>query len=71
MADNSDVLRRARRQDGRITRQRVLEAITAMESTGEPMSFPAVVRRARVSVSLLFADAELAGRIAAARDHQR
>ena len=71
MADNSGALRRARRQDSRIKRQRALEAITAMESTGEPMSFPAVARRARVSVSLLYADAELAGRIAAARDRQR
>ena len=71
MADNSGALRRARRQDGRIKRQRALEAITVMESTGEPVSFPAVARQAGVSVSLLYADAELAGRIAAARDRQR
>lgn len=71
MADNSGALRRARRQDGRIKRQRALEAITAMESTGGPVSFPAVARQAGVSVSLLYADAELAGRIAAARDRQR
>ena len=71
MADNSGALRRARRQDGRIKRQRALEAITVMESTGEPVNFPAVARQAGVSVSLLYADAELAGRIAAARDRQR
>jgi chromosome segregation ATPase len=71
VADNSGALRRARRQDGRIKRQRALEAITVMESTGEPVSFPAVARQAGVSVSLLYADAELAGRIAAARDRQR
>jgi chromosome segregation ATPase len=71
VADNSGALRRARRQDGRIKRQRALEAITAMESTGGPVSFPAVARQAGVSVSLLYADAELAGRIAAARDRQR
>ena len=70
MADNSGALRRARRQDGRIKRQRALEAITVMESTGEPVSFPAVARQAGVSVSLLYADAELAGRIAALRDRQ-
>ena len=42
-----------------------------MEQTGEPISFPAVARRAGVSVSLLYADAELASRIATARDRQR
>jgi hypothetical protein len=42
-----------------------------MERTGEPISFPAVARHAGVSVSLLYADADLAARIAAARDRQR
>jgi hypothetical protein len=42
-----------------------------MEQTGEPITFPAVARRAGVSVSLLYADAELASRIATARDRQR
>jgi chromosome segregation ATPase len=71
MADNSAMLRQARRRDGRIKRQRALEAIETMESSGDPISFPAVARRATVSVSLLYGDAELAGRIAAARDRQR
>ncbi|MDA8356572.1 MAG: DUF6262 family protein [Actinomycetota bacterium] len=71
MADNSDVLRRARRQDGRVKRQRALDAVAAMESESDPISFPAVARRAGVSVSLLYADTALASRIAAARDRQR
>lgn len=71
MADNSTVLRRARRHDGRVKRERALEAIAAVESSGEPISFPAVARRAGVSVSFLYADSELAGRIATARDRQR
>ncbi|MGH9099658.1 MAG: DUF6262 family protein [Acidimicrobiales bacterium] len=71
MADNSTVLRRARRHDSRIKRERALEAITAVESSGELISFPAVARRAGVSVSFLYADSELAGRIATARDRQR
>lgn len=71
MADNSAALRRARRADGRCKREQALEAIEAIESSGEPVTFPAVARRARVSVSLLYADRDLAGRIAAARDRQR
>ena len=35
-----------------------------MIDAGEPVSFPAVARRAGVSVSLLYADTELAGRLA-------
>jgi len=42
-----------------------------MENGGEPITFPAVARRAGVSVSLLYADAELASRIATARQRQR
>ena len=42
-----------------------------MEQGGEPVTFPAVARRAGVSVSLLYADTELASRIATARDRQR
>ena len=42
-----------------------------MEHDGEPVTFPAVARRAGVSVSLLYADADLAGRIATLRDRQR
>ena len=71
MADNSAVLRRARHQDSVDKRRRAADAIAAMEQTGEAVSFPAVARRAGVSVSLLYADAALASRIATARDRQR
>jgi hypothetical protein len=71
VADNSVALRQARRKDGRLKRQQALEAIDTIETTGEPISFPAVARRAAVSVSFLYAERELAGRIAAARDRQR
>jgi len=71
MADNSAALRRARRADGRLKRQHALDALEAIEASGEPISFPGVARRAGVSVSLLYADRELAGRIAATRDRQR
>ena len=43
----------------------------AAEKEGEPISFPAVARRAGVSVSLLYADTALSSRIATARDRQR
>lgn len=42
-----------------------------MEDNGEPISFPAVARHAGVSVSLLYADTDLAARIATTRDRQR
>lgn len=71
MADNSAALRQARRADTRLKRQLALDAAEAIEATGEPISFPAVARRAGVSVSFLYADRELAGRIAIARDRQR
>ncbi len=71
MADNSAALRRARRQASRDKHRRAAEAITAMERSSEPITFPAVARRAGVSVSLLYADAALASRIATARDRQR
>jgi DNA repair exonuclease SbcCD ATPase subunit len=71
VADNSAALRRARRADARLKRQQALEAIDAIETSGEPVNFPAVARRANVSVSFLYADHELAGRIAASRDRQR
>jgi chromosome segregation ATPase len=70
MADNSAALRRARRLDSRVKRQRATDAIGALEQAGEPITFPAVARRARVSVSLLYTDPELATRIATARDRQ-
>lgn len=71
MADNSAALRRARRHDSRAKRAQAAEALSAMEQGGEPITFPAVARRAGVSVSLLYADTGLASRIAAARDRQR
>ena len=71
MADNSAALRRARRRDSHHKRQQATDALAALQQTGEPVSFPAVARRAGVSVSLLYADPELASRIAAARDRQR
>ncbi len=71
MADNSAALRRARRQDGAAKRRHAAETLEALEHSGEPISFPALARRAGVSVSLLYSDSELAGRIAAARDRQR
>ena len=71
MADNSSALRRARRNDGATKRRRAGDALSAMERSGEAITFPAVARRAVVSVSLLYADAELSSRIAIARDRQR
>lgn len=71
MADNSAALRRARRQDGAAKRRHAAETIEALERSGEPISFPAIARRAGVSVSLLYSDSGLAARIAAARDRQR
>ena len=71
MADNSMALRRARHHDGRAKRHHAGDVITTMEASGEPITFPAVARRAGVSTSLLYGDPELAGRVAAARDRQR
>lgn len=71
MPDNSEALRRTRGHDSRTKRQRAAETIDAFEQGGEPVSFPAIARRARVSVSLLYSDPELASRIATARDRQR
>ncbi len=71
MADNSAALRRSRRRDSRDKRQRAADAIEAMEKSGEPITFPAVARRAGVSVSLLYADTDISSRIATARDRQR
>lgn len=42
-----------------------------MEQHGEVITFPAVARRAQVSVSLLYADPAISSRIATARDSQR
>jgi hypothetical protein len=59
------------RQDSGAKRHRAAEALTVMEKEGEPISFPAVARRAGVSVSLLYADTTLSSAIATARDRQR
>ncbi len=71
MADNSGALRRARRHDSRDKRERAAQAIGALERSGESITFPAVARRAGVSVSLLYGDPDLATRIASGRDRQR
>lgn len=71
MADNSNALRRSRRKDSRAKRQQSLDAIEAITASAEPISFPAVAQRAGVSVSFLYAQRELAERIAEARDRQR
>jgi chromosome segregation ATPase len=71
MADNSDALKASRRQDSRTKRRRASEALEVMIEAGEPITFPAVARRAGVSVSLLYADSELAARIVEARSRQR
>ena len=70
MADNSAALRKARQADGRLKRQAAIEAIEAIENAGSPISFPVVARHAGVSVSFLYANRDLAGRIATARDRQ-
>lgn len=71
MTDNSHALKRSRRQDSQNKRRQAAAALQAMIDTGEPVSFPAVARRAGVSVSMLYADTELAGRLTQARSLQR
>jgi uncharacterized protein (DUF2249 family) len=71
MTDNSAALQRARHRDGSTKRQRALDTVTVMENDAESITFPAVARRAGVSVSFLYADVNLASRIATARDRQR
>jgi hypothetical protein len=71
MADNSDALARARRRDSQAKRARAADVLRAMLETGEAISFAGLARRASVSVSLLYADKELAARVAEARDRQR
>lgn len=71
MTDNSAALQRARRREGQTKRRRALAALQAMTEAGEVIGFPAVARRAGVSVSLLYADRDLLARIADARDRQR
>jgi len=71
MADNSAALARARRRDSQAKRARAAEALRAMLETGEAISFAGLARRADVSVSLLYADKDLAAKVAEARDRQR
>ncbi len=54
--NKSSALRRARRNDGAAKRRRAADALSAMERSGEAVTFPAVARRAGVSVSLRYAD---------------
>lgn len=70
MADNSAALRRARQRDGATKRRRSEMALDAMVQTGEPVTFRALASRAGVSVSFLYADTNLAQRVAEARDRQ-
>lgn len=70
MTDNSHALKRSRRQDSQTKRRKAADTLQAMIEAGEPLSFPAVARRAGVSVSLLYADRELAARLTEARRRQ-
>ncbi|MGH9099368.1 MAG: DUF6262 family protein [Acidimicrobiales bacterium] len=71
MTDNSAAMGAARRRDGETKRRRAAEALAAMTSSGEAITFPAVAHRAGVSVTLLYGDEELARAITTARDRQR
>lgn len=71
MADNSAALARARRQDSRTKRIRARQALQEMIDSGQRITFPAVARRAGVSVSLIYADVDLAAAVAEARDRQQ
>jgi hypothetical protein len=53
--DNSGAVRRVRRHDGATKRGRAVDALSAMERSGEAVTLPALARRAGVSVSLLHA----------------
>ena len=41
MTDNSQALKRARRQDSKVKRRQASQALQAMIDAGEPISFPA------------------------------
>lgn len=71
MADNSAALARARRRDSQAKRARANDALRVMLETGEAVTFAGLARRAGVSVSLLYADKDLAAKVADARDRQR
>jgi len=70
MADNSDALKRSRGQDSRTKRWRAAEVLETMIAAGDTITFPAVARRAGVSVSLLYADRVLTARLSEARSRQ-
>jgi len=46
MTDNSHALKRSRRRDSQAKRRRASETLQAMVDAGEPVTFPAVARRA-------------------------
>jgi len=71
MADNSAALAAVRRRDARAKQERAAQTIQTMIEAGEPVTFPAVARRAGVSTSLLYAHPELSAAVATARDRQR
>lgn len=71
MTNNSDALKRSRQKESTAKRRRAGEVLQAMIEAGEPVTFPAVARRADVSVSLLYADRELASRLVEARARQQ
>jgi flagellar biosynthesis chaperone FliJ len=71
VTDNSRALKRARRQDSNTKRRQARDTLQAMIESGEPITFAAVARRAGVSVSLLYADSDLASRLTEARHRQQ
>lgn len=71
MADNSAALAAVRRRDARAKQERAAQTIQTMIEAGDPVTFPAVARRAGVSTSLLYAHPELSAAVATARDRQR
>lgn len=71
MTDNSGALRRSRRRDSATKRRLAAQALQAMIDSGEPITFPAVARRAGVSVTLLYSDPDLVARLSEARTRQQ
>ena len=71
MTDNSAALSRARRRDSHTKRARARAALQELIEAGAPITFSALARHAGVSVSLLYADQDLAAAVAEARDRQR
>jgi chromosome segregation ATPase len=71
MTDNSAALAQARRRDSNTKRARARTALQELIEAGAPITFTALARRAGVSVSLLYADKDLAAAVADARDRQR